>query len=241
MLTDTICCRTTPLDVNTVQLSIDGMQTFARHHAWSLVVNTSSKLLSRDQNIAYSGGTLTLVMKLRFEGLFRLKMFDELILEVNKIIIYEDLRLSQHIASSDFTVNTVIDCDLSIAMKLLLAEVKALMGRYDESLEQLYVLRAVLQTHENPNTVPETSHYVVKNAAFWIWRIRSAIVNAATRQRQWRISLTELLSMLKDLQNISRSKSSNVSALLLKPKIVLLCRTARAFLQVIDNAIVCAF
>ena len=117
-----------------------GVQVFARAHAWEHVVHASSKLITADQP-GFNGGILSLVMKLRLEALFRTKMFDELILEATKILAAEESRLIQFFTNDEVTI---LECDLLIAMKLLLSEVKALMGRYEEALEQLYLLKTLL-------------------------------------------------------------------------------------------------
>jgi len=90
------CCnRTTPLDPRTVVPNPSGVQLFARAHAWEYVVSASSKLITNEQP-GFSGGMLSLVMKLRLEGLFRMKMFDELITEASKILVSEETRLQSY-------------------------------------------------------------------------------------------------------------------------------------------------
>jgi hypothetical protein len=72
-----------------------GIQLFARAHTWNHVVQSSAKLITADQP-GYHAGSMSLVMMLRLEGLFRMKMFDELLVEANKIIITEDTRLQPY-------------------------------------------------------------------------------------------------------------------------------------------------
>uniref|UniRef100_A0A7S0SYE5 Uncharacterized protein n=1 Tax=Chromulina nebulosa TaxID=96789 RepID=A0A7S0SYE5_9STRA len=233
-------CRTTPMDVSSITFTVSGIQLFARSHAWRQVVESSNSLISKDQ-LGLTGGVLTLVMKLRLEGLFRLKMFDELIVEASKILQTEENRLSEIV---DTHPSDPIDCDLLIAMKLLLCEIKALTGQSEEALEQLYILLHTLQS--------TNLSYLISNALFWTWRVRSAIVNASTRQRQWRVALTELLAMATDISTcLSECKQwkldrkldsqlddeldKQISRLInefSKAYIVLLCRLSRAYLQI---------
>jgi len=233
-------CRTTPMDVSSITFTVSGIQLFARSHAWRQVVESSNSLINKDQ-LGLTGGVLTLVMKLRLEGLFRLKMFDELIVEASKILQTEENRLSEIV---DTHPSDPIDCDLLIAMKLLLCEIKALTGQSEEALEQLYILLHTLQS--------TNLSYLISNALFWTWRVRSAIVNASTRQRQWRVALTELLAMATDISTcLSECKQwkldrkldsqlddeldKQISRLInefSKAYIVLLCRLSRAYLQI---------
>lgn len=64
------------------------------------MVEASAKLITPDQP-GYHGGMMNLVMMLRLEGLFRMKMFDELIVEANKIITAEDSRLQPYFEDND--------------------------------------------------------------------------------------------------------------------------------------------
>ena len=67
---------------------------------------------------------------------------------------------------------TILECDLLIAMKLLLSEVKALMGRYDEALEQLYILRELLTKHSTGisifNTMIAVTIVSLDGYIFWV-------------------------------------------------------------------------
>jgi hypothetical protein len=98
--------------------------------------------------------------------------------------------------------------------------VKALMGRYDEALEQLYTLRAILESHSSSIE----SYRRILHADYWIWKIRSGIINAAIRQRQWRIAISEIQSMISELRKHQTGYAR-------RPLILLLCRLSRAYLQ----------
>lgn len=160
-------------------------------------------------------------MKLRLESLFRLKMFDELTAEATGIILSEEQRLS---TSHEDNSSSTLNCDLILSLKLLVAEVKALMGRYEESMESIYCIQEMLRKHgESP------SHHRILHSDFWYWRTRCAVVNAATRQRQWRIALSELFAMYNDITILTGDPVSHH-----RPRFILLCRIFRAFLQIGD-------
>lgn len=85
--------------MNQVAPNPSGVQLFARAHAWEHVVNASSKLITPDQP-GHGGGVMSLVMKLRLEGLFKMKMFDELLFEASKILSAEEARLEPFLSST---------------------------------------------------------------------------------------------------------------------------------------------
>lgn len=219
-------CRTAPLDLQNVPSNSAGVQVFARYNAWKHVISTSSKFITNEQP-GFSGGVLSLVMKLRLEGLFRLKMFDELILEATKILISEEKRLTNSYSAMSTAIDREYNCDLSISMKILLAEVKSITGRNEEALEQFYVLIETLKT--NP--------FKVMNSEYWIWRVRNAIVHAAVRQRNWRIAINELLLIKNHIKSLldQNIQSQTIDGSLLKSVYLkILCRLSRFFLQIGD-------
>lgn len=233
-------CRVIPLDANRLGNNVLSIQQCAENGAWKHVVGISSRMMSMpDQQGQFNttNGSLTLVIKLRLEGLFRMKMFDDIILETNKIILAEEARL-EPLYLSNFNQDTVLDCDLSIAMKVLLYDVTAMTGHYDEAMENLFVLKDSLLKHckyTKPD-LAKSNIVNIRNIDFWLWRVRSTIVNAATRQRQWRIAVNELLSMISDLHQLrndySTKNSDNIIDVISKPLVVLLCRLSRAYLQI---------
>jgi hypothetical protein len=142
-------------------------------------------------------------------------MFDELCKEVGDILEKEDQ--GGHDKSMD-------EENSSVSLRLLLAEVKAMTGRGEEALAQLYVLRFKLQGRPH-GTFRES----------WSLRTTNSIVNAAIRQRMWHIAISELSSMLESIRQQYASLSVaniEISTQFYRAEIVLLCRLSRILLQV---------
>lgn len=205
-------CRTIPLDPSTVPATPSGLQTFARASAWQYVVTLSAQLMQEQG--PYSDrhqGHIPTVLKLRLEGLFRMKMFDELTAEAGQILDVEMKR--QRLESAPER-----SFDLTNAMHLLQAEVLSMTGRGDEASTQLHALLHRLAQSAEPS------------AAFWSWKTRNCLVNAAVRQRQWRAAMGLLMDMLGEIRRAREGGGPSVEDAT-RAEIVLLCRLSRTMLQ----------
>jgi len=201
-----------------VQPTLAGLKTFAQASAWKYVVELSDKLLSAPGGAMLPSGQdgLSYVMRIRLEGLFRMKMFDELNHEVSKILESEAERLVQ--AQGKETDKSL---DLTTALRLLLVEILSLTGRGDEALTQLHILKYWLQTTEENVNVP-----------YWLWKTSGLIVNCTIRSRNWRAAVQELTSMLHAINSTSPNcQNEKESGSVCKAQVVLLCRLARTMLQ----------
>lgn len=215
-------CRTVPLDPQTVPPTLAGLKTFAQASAWKYVVELSEKLLASSSSASGFGGAvgpdgLSYVLRIRLEGLFRMKMFDELSHEVSRILA-EDAEKKKSKAYCENRSD-----DLSVAMHLLMAEVLSLTGRGDEALTQLHLLKKWLST--TPQNV---------NAPFWLWKSSGAIVNGCIRQRLWRNAISELTNMLDEVHSAASSQTNwtdKERAGVIKAEVILLCRLSRIMLQ----------
>ena len=216
-------CRTVPLDPQTVPPTLAGLKTFAQASAWKYVVELSEKLLASTSASGFGGAVgpdgLSYVLRIRLEGLFRMKMFDELNHEITRILA-EDAEKKSKAVGKDRSD------DLSVAMQLLMAEVLSLTGRGDEALTQLHLLKKWLSS---------TSLNV--NAPFWSWKSSGAIVNGCIRQRLWRNAISELTNMLDEVYKARSAASSQTNwnekerAGVIKAEVILFCRLSRIMLQ----------
>ena len=220
--------------------NLNGLQILARSSAWRHVIELSDRVIEANE-----ATTISVATRLRLEGLFRLKMFDDLSHEAGQILAAERLKRPQHQPAEDLIQNM----NKIYAMQLLLAEVKAMTGNGEDAFHELFQLReemdvAITGSHTSPSLTP---------AEWWSWRITSCIINTAIRQRLWRIALSELIGLIKSLRSrhnfnmnmnmdekISPS-SSDLFALSNEPilsfrklEIAVLCRISRILLQVRD-------
>lgn len=217
-----------PLDPSTVPATLDGLQVLARSHAWRHVVELSSRVADSRADCPFSLGT-----KLRLEGLFRLKMFDDLSFEATNLLSALRTRILRDV-DSDEAVRSSNNIN---AMRLLISEVKTMTGNGEDAFQDMFQLRDELekQTALDPLSA-------VSPSLWWTWRVTSSIINAAIRQRLWRMALGELLGFLTSLRTKHKSMADALYSSSSKEsvkgfrrvEIIVLCRLSRILLQVID-------
>jgi len=192
-----------------------GLKTFAQASAWRYVVDLSEELLSASTTTSPVGQDgLSFVVRMRLEGLFRMKMFDELILEATKILQLERQSLEKNGG-----------LDVTTALQLLLVEVLSLTGRGDEAMSRLHLLKSFLKSPNSPY-----------NSRYWLWKTKSSIVNCSIRMRLWRSAVAELTSMLDEVESSRvapprQGWSEADLAGIAKAETILLCRLSRIMLQ----------
>jgi len=207
-------CRKQALAVEEVQLTLEGLLTFAATSSWQGVATLSSKLLFEEENLPEQH--LSLITGLRFEALYRMKQYDELATEAASILAEEESRLAAEGESERFNYNT------TVSMRLLLNDVKIMTGRSEEALQQL------LAMHKWLASLPQESI-----VTFWLWQVKCHVVNGYIRLRNWKAATLEMNRMLNDLQSLVQG-CSNVETKtdLVKAQIVLLTRLARLLFQI---------
>jgi hypothetical protein len=229
-----------PIDIATVPSSIAGLQTLARVNAWKHVVVMSEQLLaSKDSSSFASESTqFNIVFRLRMTAYFRLKMFDELVQEASGVLAAEEHRISslQNLHSGQFSYDRpnqgVSNCDKLLALQLLLIEARAMTGRGEEALQQLFALRKWLC-----NDTLTSECQVNDEILWWKWRIQWSIINTLSKQRQWRQTIYELQSLLRDVQwkrsqLATPEKTLHSLVSLLSSEALIFCRLSRTLLQV---------
>jgi hypothetical protein len=126
-------CKKFPMDTNAVPANAL-IQTFALSSAWKQVVDLSSKV-----NDTKTSSAISVTTRLRLEGLYRLKMFDDLSSEAGNVLVAERARFVVMQKDSE----AYIQCSNTMyALRLLLAEVKAMTGIY------MYVLYMYIYIYE---------------------------------------------------------------------------------------------
>ena len=191
-----------------------------------------------------TSSSISIASKLRLEGLFRLKMFDDLSFEAGNILAAERIKLV--LLSTDG--ERIQNQNRVYAMQLLLAEVKAMTGNGEDAFQELFQLRHELS--EQMSSVPTSTS--LSPFEWWSWRVTSSIVNTAIRQRLWRIALGELTGLIKSLRerhrfNVSLGESSSSAEgpsvtkeymlSFRRIEIIVLCRLSRILLQVMKYCV----
>lgn len=235
-----------PIDLSTIPISIGGIQTLASLNAWKQVLDMSEKLLhSKDFMSNNEGSSFNLVFRLRMIAFFRLKMFDELVQEASILITTEEQRITSLINQTNTSKSIdnigfdrpqqgIYNSDKVLALQLLLIEARTMTGRGEEALQQLYALRKWLS---NEKSLTEWQSQVNEEILWWKWRIQWSIINTLSKQRQWRQTIFELQSILRDVQ-WKRSQGEFILKTplsyiyLLSSEIIILCRLSRTLLQV---------
>jgi hypothetical protein len=215
-----------------VPQNLKGLQDFARANAWKEVIELSNKLLNQKSDLdteMIHNDELSLPYRLRLEGLFRLKMFDELAQESWKILQQTES------CTSEFRSDIFFDpsSNVSIAMNLLLCEVKVMTGRASESLEHLQFLRMHLNALDYSCSPADRMSLKAS-----LLRVECSLINTFIRQRNWRLAISELtviLNRVKDMIN-SFANKPNVTSIpmgLWNALILIKCLMSRILLQVI--------
>eukprot|EP01041_Mallomonas_annulata_P001936 gene1936-3756_t len=165
-----------PMNTDVVPQNIYGLSILAKSCMWKDVVELSSKLLREDptstSTTEYNG--ISVFLKLRWEGLFHMKMFDELSSELSRIQTLEtrsqnNIKTSSTSTSTSITTATSNDnthesesemniyntnkninknkrqyTTDSIILVLLQSEVKVMTGQADDAIEQLFKIREIV-------------------------------------------------------------------------------------------------
>jgi len=175
-------CRAPPLDLNHVTADVAGLTLLAQHSAWKHVVEVSARMLTTPT------ADPAFVMRLRLEGLFRVKMFDELTVLATDILAAEEAK------------GPAADRGSVYGMRLLLAEIKTMTGQGEQSMQLLYMFRDELEqllaaqrgggggggssssSGSSSSGAGSSSSGGGPALQWWVWRISGSIINAAVRQ-----------------------------------------------------------
>lgn len=192
----------------------DGLVALAQSFFWPAVLKLSGQLLEQESTPDH---LLCNITRLRFEALYRMKLYDELANEVTAILQDEEKKIAGDADPQNINYNVVV------SMRLLLNDIKLMTGRSEEAVEQLNAMKAWLESVQ-----PATSVVL-----FWLWQVKCHIVNGYIRLRNWRSASLELNGMLNELQRRHTAcTSAEDRTHLLKAQITLLTRLARMLFQV---------
>lgn len=208
--------RKQPISFDDQQSDLRGLYQLAASKSWQSIVSISAKLLS--ENKILQPDEIRLVNILRFEALFRMKMYDDLNIELNTtLMLYDGVQSS----GAEISIELY---NFLVSLRMLQSEVKLMTGHSLEALEHL---------HQTSNWVQTTSFPHTSIQMYWIWQIKCHEVNSNMRSRNWKGSLKLLRNMMLLLESYFPTVSDEEDReLLVKAKIVLLLRSAKLLLQV---------
>lgn len=192
-----------PLD-NYVPATSAGLEQVYRVGDWRSVVDISTKLMKDEDFSSREKDELSTTLQYRFEGLFKMKMFDDLMLEVGRFLQAEgSTRDATSIDALSLRPN-------AMSLSVLVCEVMSLTGRGGEAIEQLYKLRRILEISLSSKD-SEASDLLFQ---WWYYKIWNQIVNVLLRQRQWHLALHELSRILSIIRNMKLESGAVVGNIL---------------------------
>lgn len=211
-------CTLSPIDPSSVPRNLNGMKKLAKHNIWRTVFDISESLSTDLSKRAFEflDTESIFTISLRYESLFRLKMFDELSSELGKAL--SQISHLQDESGPDLTLNIQRDY-IRVALTILFAETQFMIGHGNEALAQLYVLRLTQERAGVQST----------EGRKWIMKLGLSVVNMLLRQHQW----TNAISELKELFcTFKKTESEDSSSHRCCYEVLLLCKLARVMLHV---------
>lgn len=206
--------------------SIEGLRELRNSCSWQELLKLTQQMLS-DQQL--QSAVLPLpdrdaVLAVRFEALFRTKMFDDLQSELSREI---DSFQGRHLAEKEF------DCLFSY--RLLLLEVRILSGNAGSVVEDLLAVQGELVELEHGQCHGDESRKRSWHASYWRWATSLQLVNSFLRLRQWRRALLELRSIQRGLADESSAQHEEEKTDFCYARVALSIRLVRLLLQIGDK------
>jgi hypothetical protein len=208
--------------VDLISRNKSGLHILASCNAWKQVIELALELMQGNPVDAYvdSQGSLSVIFIFRMMGLFRLKLLDELQLECCAVLAREESKLLTLITGSEVVIEAErggsgaflsycrppmnsFRVDNIVSLQLLFVEVKVVTGRGDEALNLLYMLKDWLSTPEEDTAVQDGYSATCSRAMMWKWKVEWALINVLIRQRLWRQSIKEMLSIINNIQELN--------------------------------------
>jgi hypothetical protein len=195
---------------------------------------------------------------MRFEGLYRMKQFDELSAEIQSILTSNEtntidpsdllsttsassisLQLPPPPPSTTTTTATIetsllsnyINYNLTISLRLLLINIKLITGRIQEALELLYILQNwIIILIKN-----EIKINIIHILNYWYYQIKCLIINVLIKIRNYKLACTDLNDMINEINHVYFLNAvNNIEKCYYNNTIIfLLLKLSRLFIQVI--------
>jgi len=211
-------CSYQPVDTNNFQTNIIGMKKFANMNMWKNVLELSNLIPIDISSLLTSNldQEKLSILSLRYESLFRLKMFDEICNDVGIILSNWDkiIPTSLQISSDIFNRNKE---DFRISLTILYSETQFMIGHGNESLGQLYVLRLYLSKKNTKG---------ISYQSIWEFKLSISIINMLIKQHQWNNAIEEIKNAIIALQSKNNVSENQLC------EIALLCKLARTYIHI---------
>lgn len=221
--------RIRPLNANEVSMDKQGLINLANNAAWTQVARFSSSILASSTQKQLSSQDYYCVLLLRYEALYRLKMFDELLSELTNL-------LSSNFSRSDQLSVLFLDgnlFDIYCSFRILRYEANVQSGQSQAGFRELQDTQEWLRDQLKPDSDKDAVR-----AWYWLQQIELNFINFYIRSRNWKMALQlhrKILIQINDL--LAEYQPSSSDALdLTAAKVMLLCKTTRLLLQVTQSS-----
>jgi hypothetical protein len=190
--------------------TLENLQLLMKNNSWQNVINLTSKIITESATLYDEG--YCLVLSMRFESLFRLKMYDDLNVEVSSALETLNDSFSER-KDNPFLIGFIY------SVKMLQCEIKMMTGHSIEAMEQIAFVRTWLRGNAG---------VFRQELSYWEWQSTCHLINCNIRSRNWKNSIRVMRQMLVDLRALE--EASNHFAYL--SKVVVLLRLSKLLLQV---------
>lgn len=130
------------------------------------------------------------IYSLRFEGLFRMKLYDELTTEINLLLTHQP--------SFDQIDNIqILQLEHYLSLRLLLSEVKVMTGHSQEAIEEYLSLQHWLTS---------LSSFYPNESMYYHYHISCHLINTYIRNRNWKYAIRLLRDLSITVQQLIQTK-----------------------------------
>lgn len=214
-------CSVPPLNLTKVPKNLNGLDILVQCNAWKYCIDLVEPMITNSGDIS---STSDILLKYKLQGLYRMKQFDNLLVEISKIIAHEE------------SLTNKANMDAVISMKLLLADIKILTAQGEDAIQQMYLILHWLQDmKEFPEKYSNSKSIDVD---WWLWRAKGVILSAKIWLKLWRSAYDDMISMLNDIRSqisnscVNGSLDDQPPITLIQAEIVMHLRISRLLLNI---------
>lgn len=214
-------CVVTPLNLTKIPKNLNGLDILVQCNAWKYCVDLLEPMITSSGDASSASDIL---IKYKLQGLYRMKQFDNLLVEISKIIAHEE------------ALKNNANMDTVISMKLLLADIKVLTGQGEDAMQQMYL---ILHWLKDIQAHPEKYSYSKSiDVDWWLWRTRGLVLSAKIWLKLWRSAYDDMIAMLNDIRSQISNSCGNGSVddqppiTLVQAEIIMHLRISRLLLNI---------
>jgi tetratricopeptide (TPR) repeat protein len=217
-----------------VPLSIEGLQKLRQCSSWQEVMKLSQHLLLEPAVNTLTQKERVEILALRFDSLFRIKLFDDLQSELQKEISTIESQIQTN--DSEFSIQ---EFDRITSYHLLLQEVRVMSGQGVSALEGFLGLSHSLEKYSRMDdavNISEMEMHLKWRGSYWRWVALLHVINCRLRLRQWRSALWDLRKLQQEVTINSLAIHEEEKCDLCYARVLLSIRVMRLLLQIGDKA-----